>query len=104
MSAVNSDVLRAIATLNEAAFSISLILSGYLLGIVTIQVYIYYTTFPDDPKFLKCAVRFIFIRTLLNDSITLVHSGRFNLVVFNQFFVTAFNSSAVFAFFSVSLT
>lgn len=66
MSVINSHVLASVpvATVNEAAFSISLVLSGYLLGIMTIQTYIYYTTFPDDPKFLKSVVSFIFIRTL----------------------------------------
>lgn len=38
------------------AVLISIILSGYLLGILTVQAYTYYSTFSEDPKLLKYLV------------------------------------------------
>ena len=42
------------------AVIISIIISAYLLGILTVQVYLYYGTFKDDPTFIKVVVGLIF--------------------------------------------
>ena len=42
------------------AVIVSIIISGYLLGILTVQVYMYYGTFKDDPTFIKVVVGLIF--------------------------------------------
>ena len=42
------------------AVIVSVIISCYLLGILTVQVYLYYGTFKDDPTFIKVVVGLTF--------------------------------------------
>ena len=43
------------------AVIVSIIISCYLLGILTVQVYIYYGTFKNDPTYIKAVVGLTFI-------------------------------------------
>jgi len=42
------------------AVIVSIIISCYLLGILTVQVYMYYGTFKDDPTYIKAVVSHTF--------------------------------------------
>lgn len=46
--------------LTLGALEIGILLSSILLGVVTVQVYIYYTKDFDDPCWLRFFVRFIY--------------------------------------------
>jgi len=47
--------------LSYGAVIVSIIISCYLLGILTVQVYMYYGTFKNDPMYIKVVVGFTFV-------------------------------------------
>jgi hypothetical protein len=47
--------------LHYGAVIVSIIISCYLLGILTVQVYMYYGTFKSDPMYIKVVVGLTFV-------------------------------------------